>query len=134
MELYHISHNQDIKYLEPRIPCNYMTKNGYEDGVTARVCISESIEKCILAINYKHTGDTFYVYQCLNNPEVYYPTRKQVPDVEITNELWILKKVKVKLKYIIEITDPIEKPYRYTYGRGHYSDLYGYNYKIIKTF
>ena len=134
MNLYHLSTNPGIQYLEPQIPSNYMTKHGFENDKIARACVAPSIEDCIVAINYKKKGDIFFVYSPVGKPKIYQPTSDEVPDVDITHEVWILNRVKVKMVGKIRILDPIEKPMKYYYGKNkeYHANLYGYNYEVIE--
>lgn len=98
-ELYCISQEDlDGQTLEPRVPDNFFTQNGYEDGETPRVCFTPSVDKCLMAISQKCEGIEFYVFSPEEVPEenIYKPTTKEVPDAEITDEIWITCPVKVK--------------------------------------
>ena len=98
-ELYCISQEDlDGQTLEPRVPDNFFTQNGYEDGKTPRVCFTPSVDKCLMAISQKCEGIEFYVFSPEEVPEenIYKPTVEEVPDAEITDETWITCPVKVK--------------------------------------
>ena len=45
--------NMDGETVHPSVPKNYFTKNGYEDGVTKRVCFAPDIGKCLMAMSMK---------------------------------------------------------------------------------
>lgn len=66
-QYYFISDKNNIKTLYPRIPDNFMTKNGYEDNITKRVCFSTSIGGCLAALSMNCENKEFYVYQLLVN-------------------------------------------------------------------
>jgi RimJ/RimL family protein N-acetyltransferase len=98
-ELYCISQEDlDGQTLEPRVPNNFFTKNGYEDGETPRVCFTPSVDQCLMAISQKCEGIEFYVFKPEEVPEenIYKPTVEEVPDSEITDETWITCPVKLK--------------------------------------
>jgi hypothetical protein len=51
-ELYFLSpDNMDGKTLSPRVPDNFLIKNGYEDGETPRVCFAKSIDGALMALS-----------------------------------------------------------------------------------
>ena len=62
INLYFISENRNLKKLNPRIPSNFFTKNGYEDAKTKRICFSTDIGKCLTALSINCTGKEYYVY------------------------------------------------------------------------
>ena len=98
-ELYCISQKDlDGQTLEPRVPDNFFTKNGYEDGETPRVCFAPTIDQCLMAISQKCEGIEFYVFTPDNVPKenIYKPTVKEVPDSKITGEIWVTCPVKLK--------------------------------------
>lgn len=101
IRLYHLSsRNIDGKTLVPRIPNNEFIKWGVEDGKTKRVCMGRSVGKCLVAIGRNLTGQIMYVYvpdSTIPSDKIMYPTRKQVPDVHLTHEVWVMKNVKLKL-------------------------------------
>lgn len=137
MNLYFISANKNIKQLEPRIPNNFFTKNDYEDSKTPRVCFSTDIGKCLMALSMKCENMKFYVYCPIGNYKIISPTKKQVPDVEITNEKWICEKVNlICIGEILCIGDKGEDGIPYTYGKNneHSAELYEWNWKWIKKY
>lgn len=98
-ELFFISEDDlDGEILEPRVPDNFFTKNGYEDGETPRVCFTPSVDKCLMAISQKCAGIEFYVFspEEVSEENIYKPTVEEVPDSEITDEIWITCPVKIK--------------------------------------
>ena len=94
---YHIS-EQDLDgvILNPRIPTNsWFIDNGYEDGKTPRICVAKSIDNCLTAIGDDIKGMVLNVYiiESINEElKTKKPSKEEVPDVEITNEIWILNK------------------------------------------
>lgn len=97
-ELYFISeHDMDGAILEPRVPKNYFTENGYEDNQNKRVCFSTSVDGCLKGLSQNLTGKTFNVYTPEDMPEyIYKPNKGAVPDSDITCEHWIKEPVKIK--------------------------------------
>ena len=122
----------------PRIPNNFMTRNGYEDNTTPRVCFSTSIDGCLTGLSMNVSDKTFYVYHPISNARIITPTIKQVPDVKITNERWICDSV--HLHYVGKIKAFDENgpkddgiPYRYGKNNEHEARLYRWGWKWITT-
>lgn len=140
--LYFLSkNNMNDKMLIPRIPDNYMTRNGYEDNKTKRVCFAPSVDQCLMALSMKLPNEEMFVHIIDPNISkkvlekiIYYPTQKQVPDVKITGEIWILKPIKVfcigKIKVIGDAGEP---GIPYTYGK-YTAELYKWNWKWIEKY
>ena len=119
-KLYFIS-TENIKdnLLFPRIPDNFFTKNGYEDNIHKRVCFCKTVDKCLMALSKNCEGLVFNVYEVdnVNDYQVYKPSINEVPDCELTGELWILTPVKIKLAGKIKCTNSIENDgYSFNYG------------------
>ena len=55
MKLYHIS-EEDLngQILQPRIPDNFLTKQGYEENKTPRISLCKSVNGCLTAISAKN--------------------------------------------------------------------------------
>lgn len=136
-KLYFVSEdNFDNKTLQPRIPSNYMTKNGYEDGKTARVCFAPSIDKCLMALSQKCTDMELYIHipDNISKYEVLKPNISEVPDSKITNEYWICSPVKVKcIGKIKVIGDAGEDGIPYKYG-DKTAELYKWNWEWVDRF
>lgn len=121
----------DGKTLTPRVPDNYFTNNGYEDGETPRVCFSPTVDQCLMALSQKTTNMPFYVYEPENisKIDVYQPNEKAVPDCKITGELWVVQPVTLKrVGKIICQEDAGKDGLEYTYGDGKKAELYEWNY------
>lgn len=138
MDLYRLTdrYMRENTTFYPRIPINSMTRNGYEDNHTARVCFSPSIQECLMALSQKNTNKSFFVY-VPNVDErrlkrmITHPNKKQVPDVELTNEIWVLKPIPVVLIGSILVTgSKKERGFPYTYGNGQEAELYQWNYQV----
>lgn len=129
---YFISEKEmDGKELKPRIPSNYLTKHGYEDSETSRICFTDDVGKCLTALSQNVKGKTFNVYEPddIKKYSVYKPNTKAVPDSDITGELWITEPVKLKNIGRITVTGDDGKPgKRYKYG-SKYAELYGWDYE-----
>ena len=120
--MFHVSLKNDMdgKTITPQLP-SYITDGGelddnyQEDTKTKRLCVSPSIEGCLIAIlNYKkireHVGDKFYVYTPEKPFSQYkHKTNKEIVkdklvfDANITKEAWILEPCKLKLYGIIKL-------------------------------
>lgn len=120
--MFHISLKNDMdgKTITPQLP-SYITDDGelddnyQEDTKTKRLCVSPSIEGCLIAIlSYKkireHVGDKFYVYTPEKPFSQYkHKTNKEIVkdklvfDANITKEAWILEPCKLKLYGIIKL-------------------------------
>lgn len=121
----------DGQTLAPRVPDNYFTKNGYEDGETPRVCFAPSVDQCLMALSQKTMNMPFYVYspEDISKIDVYKPNKKAVPDSGITGELWAIQPVKLKqVGKIICQEDAGKDGLEYTYGDGKTAELYEWNY------
>lgn len=93
MYLYHVSDNPTLpKVIKPRIPITYYK----DEPKIKRICVSTSILGCIYARyrNPKYKNTDLYLYRIyarkLTKP-------KNVKDVNLTQELWILKPAKFEL-------------------------------------
>ena len=131
------SPDMDGKILSPRIPKNFFTENGYEDNKTPRVCFSPSVRQSLMGINCSKTGTRFYVYSPENTNAIkkylVKPDKKSVPDVEITNEIWCLSKVKIKRVGVIETTTSVDKPHLFKYG-DNTAELYEWKFKWVEKY
>lgn len=131
-KLYFISEKQDLKKLEPRIPNNFFTKNGYEDSKTPRVCFSTDIGKCLSALSMNCADHEYYVYSPAKDYKVITPTQKQVPDVKITDEKWITEPVElICIGKILCSGDDGKDGMPFKYGNNT-AELYGWKWKWIE--
>jgi len=98
--------NFDGQTLYPRIPKNRMCN---EDEGIERICVSQSIDGCLIATYYV-VGDIVYVHTCEPNyDKVITPSIKQVEDSPFTGEQWIIEPVKMNLFMKLIITETIER-------------------------
>ena len=134
-KVYHLSQtNLDGKTIQPTVPSNYMTKNGYEDGNTKRVCFATSIDGCLRGLSLKCEGMKLFVHIPDGNYNIYKPSNKEVPDASITGEVWIKKAVKMKcIGQIYVIGDKGEDGIPYKYG-DKTAELYDWEWKWIDKF
>lgn len=133
-KLYYISEKQlDSNIILPKIPNNYFTRNDYEDSKVKRVCFCKSIDKCLMALSKNCKDLVFNVYTVDNecNYEIFAPSVIDAPDSKITEELWILSKVKVKFIGKIKCTEVIQNEgYEFSYGT-KIARLYDWKYEWI---
>ena len=134
-KVYHLSQtNLDDKTIQPTVPSNYMTKNGYEDGKTKRVCFATSIDGCLRGLSLKCEGMKLFVHVPDGNYNIYKPSNKEVPDASITGEVWIKKAVKMKcIGQIYVIGDKGEDGIPYKYG-DKTAELYDWEWKWIDQY
>ena len=122
--------NMDGKTLLPRIPSNFMVKNGYEESKTPRVCFSASIDGSLMGLSQNLKGKELYAHIPVSEVSVYKPSVKQVPDCKITGEVWIKDKVNIKCIGKIKVIKDKGLPgHRYMYGDGKSAELYDWDWK-----
>jgi len=131
-KLYHLSENGNLsgKKLTPRIPDNFMTKNGYEENKTARISFAESIDGALVGISSNLKGKVFFIYEIDEEyikPEIKRISNKEVPDQSLTGEVWVLNTVKIKQTGKIKVTEAHSKPLKYKYGE-IWADTYKWKY------
>ena len=134
-KVYHLSQtNLNDKTIQPTVPSNYMTKNGYEDGKTKRVCFATSIDGCLRGLSLKCEGMKLFVHIPDGNYNIYKPSNKEVPDASITGEVWIKKAVNMKcIGQIYVIGDKGEDGIPYKYG-DKTAELYDWEWKWIDKY
>ena len=134
-KVYHLSQtNLDGKTIQPTVPSNYMTKNGYEEDKTKRVCFATSIDGCLRGLSLKCEGMKLFVHVPDGNYNIYKPSNKEVPDASITGEVWIKKAVKMKcIGQIYVIGDKREDGIPYKYG-DKTAELYDWEWNWIDKF
>lgn len=134
--IYHLSfNNMNNKTITPSIPNNYMTKNGYENSTTKRVCFSSSIEGSLISLSQNLKNKMLYVHIPYDEEiERYTPMVSEAPDVLLTNEVWVTKPVKLKCIGKIKINNAKPEPLSYTYGNNKQVELYSWNYEWIEKY
>lgn len=112
LTLYHISHRiyEHNELVYPSIPHNYLTDHRFENTKTPRICAAHNIDSCLTALHRNLCGERLHVYKIEKPYRSMYPTIKDVPDVEITNEVWVLDPVHMTYQGDIEVTESEEKP------------------------
>ena len=58
--------SMDNTILQPRIPDNYLVKNGYEDNKTKRVCFAPSIDKWLMGLYRNLKGEKLCVHVAID--------------------------------------------------------------------
>lgn len=100
---FHLSGNDKLTKLYPRVPEEIITD--FEDDETPRISVSPTIDQCLTAIPGGSDIRMYYVYAIdITGLEVYQPNIYEVPDVEYTEELWILEEVEPLLIGEVHIT------------------------------
>ncbi len=103
---YHISLNNRLKVLTPKIP-DLITDE--EDCKTLRCCFSDNILGCLRAMPTKYISRSvrrkmpLTIYKKMGIERPYIPSFKEVPDSAITREVWTLKKTKIRKVKTIRI-------------------------------
>ena len=129
--LYFVSkYNLGGAVLKPRVPDNFMVRNGYEDGETERVCFSDSVDGCLTGLSRNIEGETFHVHVPDGEYEVVEPTEDQVPDCKMTGEKWICSPVRLRRIGTIQVTGSVGDGIPYRYG-GNTAELYRWTWKVV---
>lgn len=131
---YHLSKESDLTELVPRIPDNFMTKNKYEDSKTPRVVFAPSINQCLMGLSRNLTNEEFYVYTpyLIDLNKLKKPHINQVPDCEITGEVWSTEKIRVKKVGKIKVTKDAGKDgHPYIFGNQQKAELYDWEYRVL---
>ena len=133
------SKDLDGKFIYPEIPKNFLTKHNFENKEVKRVCFSPSIDKCLRALSENIKGKTFYVH--IPDPDkeynIYKPNKEDVPDADLTGELWIRKPVMLKCLGKIKVGSATGKGLEYSYGEGEKektAELYDWNWTWIDEY
>lgn len=132
MKLYHLSENNlDGKILYPRIPNNYMTKNGFEENKTPRVCFCTSIDGALVGLSSNLKNKIFYIHEPISYSSLKIKSNSSiinlVPDAKLTGETWVLESVKLKCIGKIKVIDAKDTPLKYKYGN-NIGETYEWNY------
>ena len=118
--------------LEPRVPDNFLVRNGYEDKTTERISVCKSIDDCLAAMSRSLKNKDFYVYKLKDtNVKKKTPSVKELPDVSITNEVWLLEPSEFELVGKIHITGTKSDGLSYTYG-DNTAELYRWKWSYVK--
>ena len=132
--IYHLSEiNLNNKVFTPKVPSNFLVKNGYEDNKTKRICFSTTIDGCLRAMSQNLKDKKLYVHIPDKKYKIYKPTIDEVPDSKITNEVWILEPVKMKCVGIIQVKESIGDGLSYTFGNNT-AELYNWDWIWIEKY
>lgn len=133
--LVHLSEtNKDGVTLEPRIPDNFMTKNGYEDATIARVCFADTIGHALRAMSMNLKDKVLYVHVVVDNQlQIKKPTTKQVPDSKLTGEYWSLFAVQLRCIGKIKVSESTGDGLSYRYG-DNTAELYDWNWSWVEKY
>lgn len=127
--------NCDGKMLNPKIPTNFLTKNGFEDNKTARVIACDSLGGCLKAAGKSLKGKKLFVHKIVSQETPFLPGPSQVPYAKITGEVWFKNPVKLKcIGQIMVIGDDGKAGYPYTYGHNQKGVLKGWRYQWVSKF
>lgn len=134
--------NMNDKLLQPRIPDNFLTQIGAEDNKTPRVCFSDSIDGCLIALSRNLKGMKLFVHVADCDESVLrqfrHPTTEEVPDANITDEVWSLKPVEIKCIGQIQVKKAYPKPLPYKYtdrdGTQKTAELYSWDWSWIEKY
>lgn len=130
-ELFHLSTaNLDTLTIYPSIPDNSMVINGYEDGITPRISLAPTIGQCLRGFAQNIKGMEFYVHVPVSIPPVVKPTIKQVPDAQVTGEVWSMTPITMKCVGLIRVTNARSEPSTFKYGDGSAAS-YAWNYQWV---
>lgn len=128
---YHLSEKPLPDIMKPRVPRNYMTQSGYEDGETPRISVAPTIDGALRGMSANLKGKTFFVYTLTTNGQIKSPTTEDVPDVKLTGEKWILGEAHLTLAGKIIIGESYGEGHEYKYGP-HRAMLYDWSWEAIK--
>lgn len=120
--------NLQDSILYPKRPNNFFTRRGYEDGNVKRVSLSSSIDGALMNIPNKVSGKTLYVHTPITEVSDYHiPTKEEVPDADITGEVWLYKPVTLRCIGKIQLIQQSDKEGNvFTYGK-HIGELYDWD-------
>lgn len=127
------NNNMDNVTLNPRIPNNYFTKNGYEDSTTKRVCFAPSIEKALMALSMNCNNKEFYVHIPKSVCDTYKPNKSEVPDSVLTGEIWVTEPVKIICIGKIMAHSTRGRGHKFTYGNNE-AELYDWTFEWIEKY
>ena len=130
---YHLSKQDNLTQLEPDIPDNFMTKNGYEDNTTKRISFAPSINQCLMGLSRNLSGEEFFVYilRDVDKNKLQYPDKNKIPDVGITSEAWVTVSVRVQKFGKIRVLNAGTEKHEYKYGNNQTAALYDWDYRVI---
>lgn len=101
--------------LQPRIPNNYFTRQNYENVNIPRICLSNSIDDCLVGLGKNISGQVLHVYRPIGKFNVQIPTEEECPGTSLYNEFWITSECKFEYYCSIIVGFSRENPLCYTY-------------------
>lgn len=130
-----------VKCIAPGIPDNFLTRNGFEDSTTKRVCFCRCIDGCLRALSKNIEGKILYLDAAFDAYDdeksgfhtIYSPTEKEVPDAHLTGEVWVPHVILVKTIGVVRAVESIDHDLIYTYGKNHQAKLYDWKYQFSMT-
>jgi hypothetical protein len=118
--LYHLSKiNLDNQIVVPSIPTNYFTKHNFENNTTPRISFSPSIDGCLIGLSQNVMGLTFFVHEpdSYDLLERFKVSIAEVPDAELTQEVWLVDAIKVRKIAKIRVLEAIEPALPFYYNQ-----------------
>lgn len=129
--IYYISkENLDGNILIPKIPVNYFTEKGYEDGKTRRILFNSNINDGLKGITDCNKGDCLYIHVPTNDCNYYIPSVDESPESKITKEVWVRESTKIKCIGKIILEDILNNEgFKFKYGKNKIGELYEWVWK-----
>ena len=106
MKLFHVSNKYlgEEVVMEPKVPLGQsLTERVGKYKDVARICCSDTIEKCLIGITKLKVEKVMYVYQPVGKFSIDWDSaRNACDDWELTDECWIVEPTKFKFVTAIE--------------------------------
>jgi hypothetical protein len=104
--LFHLSFDDSLDVLHPRVPKNKSVTKGYESRNIPRISVATNIDGALRAIPHHSIEDkVLNVYVPVGQYTVKTPTKFELGDVELTGERWITSPTKFKKLASIKVED-----------------------------
>lgn len=116
--------NLDNRVVIPKIPDNYFTQQGYEDGITRRIVFNSNINDGLKGITGCNEGDKLYIHVPVNKCTYYIPSINESPECKITKEVWVRESTRVKCIGEIILEEVLTQGYKFKYGKNKTGELY----------
>lgn len=130
--IYHLSkENLNGTRLIPRVPNNFLVKNGFENAKVMRVSFASSIDGALSALSMNLANTDLYVHIPVSSVMIHRPSIQEVPDVKITDEVWALSQVKIKAIGKIHVDSAYDEPLEYKYGGKYTAALYRWKWSWV---
>lgn len=138
MKMYHLSRNElHNEILKPRVPDNFFTQHGFEENTIKRICFSDSVDRCLMALSQNLKGKVLWVYKpkdlinVVTNKEIV--KNNYVPDGQLTKEIWSLEDTQLIAVAKIKIIKPMGELYFFKYGENIAYDC-NWHYEVLKRY